>query len=124
LCGIGDDNHVSYVESSRYESETQIEQTTRIIGELSSQLENARKRLEELKNKRNLDLLDSLGDRAVVRFSRKFNRGGTIYHYAAIKLGSWWYITSDGTEYKRTTESLKLFIGENRVDIMTPDKSL
>lgn len=115
---------MSYVESSRYESETEIQKTERLIEELSSQVESLKSIRNDLLNKRNLDLLDKLGDRAVIRFSKVYNSGSSAYHYAAIKSGKWWFITSDGLEYKRTSESLKMFIGGGAVEIMAPNKEL
>lgn len=120
---MGDDNHVSYVESSKYESETAVQEASRIVNELSTQLENAKNRLDDLKKRRNLDLLDRIGDRTVIRFAKTYT-SGTVYHYAAIKTGGWWYITSDGMEYRKTDQQLKNFIGDNLVEIMTPDKSI
>lgn len=114
---------MSYVNSSTYESETQIQRTERLIEELSNEIESLKKLRNDLLNKRNLDLLDKLGDRAVIRFTKKYG-GGMTYHYAAIKSGKWWFITSDGLEYKRTSESLKQFIGGGTVEIMAPNKEL
>ena len=114
---------MSYVDSSRYESETEIQKTERLIEELTSQVESLKAIRKDLLNKRNLDLLDKMGDRAVIRFTKKYSAGMT-YHYAAIKSGKWWFITSDGLEYKRTSESLKIFIGDGVVEVMVPNREL
>lgn len=115
---------MSYVESSKYESETEIQKTDRLIGELSSQVESLKALRKSLINKRNLDLLDKVGDRVVIRFAKVYNPGGPAYHYAAIKSGNWWYVTSNGFENRKTTEELKDFIGGNPVEIMVPNKEL
>lgn len=112
-----------YVDSSRYESETEIEKTERLIRQAAIEITSLKEHLVTLRKERTLDLLDKLGDRAVIRFTKKYG-GGMTYHYAAIKSGRWWFITSDGLEYKRTTESLKQFIGDGSVEIMAPDKEL
>lgn len=111
---------MSYVESSRYESirglELEIQQT-------HDRLQKMKSDLEKVKNNRALGLLNLVGDRAVIRFAKKYG-GGTTYHYAAIKSGGWWYITSNGTEWKRRVEELKMFIGDNPVEIMKPDREI
>lgn len=115
---------MSYVNSSTYESETDIQKTERLIEELTSQVESLKIIHKDLLNKRNLDLLDKMGDRAVIRFTKSYNHGSSIYHYAAIKSGKWWFITSDGLEYKRTADEMKKFIGNGTVEVMSPYRSL
>lgn len=124
-CVNGDGSHVvSYVQSSRYESESAIQETERRIQELSSEVQSLRVHLKTLQTERTLALLDLVGDRTVIRFTKTFNGRGSVYHYAAIKSDGFWYITSSGYEYKKTSAELKKFIGDNPVEIMRPDKEL
>lgn len=112
---------MSYVESSRYESirglELEIQQT-------HDRLQKMKSDLEKVKNNRALGLLDVVGDRAVIRFSKTYISGSSVYHYAAIKSGGLWYMTSNGTGWKRPVEELKKFIGDNPVEIMRPDREI
>lgn len=112
---------MSYVESSRYEGLRGLELE---IQETHDRLQKLKSDLEKMKKSRTLSLLDLVGDRTVIRFTKTFNGRGSVYHYAAIKSDGFWYITSNGYEYKKTSSELKKFIGDNLVEIMRPDKEL
>lgn len=79
--------------------------------------------LEKLVRQERLALLDKLGDRTVIRFQKQYYDGQT-YHYAAIRVWNLWYLTTEGSNARQTTEQLKKFIGDGLVEIMTPDKGL
>ncbi len=107
---------MSYVDS-------RIQRTERLIEERSSEVAVLQLHLKSLREERKLALLDVVGDRTVIRFTKTFG-SGKQYHYAGIKSDGFWYITSNGYEYRKTLPELKKFIGDNPIDIMKPDKEL
>lgn len=114
---------MSYIESSNYEGVTGLELK---IQEAERALNQARKDLKEYQRRRNLGLLDRVGDLTVIRFTKSWNGGETVYTYAAIKVDSTWSITGHAsvTRYIKYTSDLIEFIGDGDVTIMTPDKTL
>jgi predicted RNase H-like nuclease (RuvC/YqgF family) len=111
---------MSYVESSKYEGIRGLELE---IQETHDRLQKLKSNLEKMKKRRTLSLLDVVGDRTVIRFTKTFG-SGKQYHYAGIKSDGYWYVTSNGYEYKKTLAELVKFIGDNPVEIMAPNKEL
>lgn len=124
-CRHGDGSPaMSYANSSKYDPELEIQDTERMIEELSCRIIDLRTHLKSLQDERSFRLLDVVGDRTVIRFSKTHGYGGSVYHYAAIKAGKWWYVSSDGLEHRKDTAGLKKFIGHNPIQIMVPNKDI
>jgi hypothetical protein len=112
---------MSYVESS-YEGVAGAELQ---VQEAEAALVRAKQNLKKARNSRNLNLLGVLGDKVVIRFTKSFNYGETVYTYAAIKVFGKWHLTTSGnfTNPMFTSDLIK-FIGDGDVTIMAPDKTL
>lgn len=112
---------MSYVNSSKYEG-TVVESYKTRVAQLEEALVVARKDLRNAEHQHRMDLLDKLGDGAVIRWTRDFMRGKE-YIYAAVRADGYWYIS--GSEDKKTTKELKTVLTYAvELHIMTPDKEV
>lgn len=112
----GKEKVMSYVDSSRYESETPLQEAERKLHEYKEMVDATRRRIEKLKKETRFGEQPSNG--SMVKIEKWYNgfRGGSRYYYGAIRIDSKWYMTcSNG--YQKTPMSwdeLKTFIGDSK----------
>lgn len=118
-CGAVYDNRddtVSYVNSSRYESETPIQEAERKIQEAKDALAQAHEELQKAKRSTRFGVEPSNG--SILKFEKKYDRyDSKAYYYAAIRAADKWYLTSTNgyaTDSPMTWDELKKFIGDGK----------
>ena len=109
------DDIVSYVNSSRYESETPIQEAERKIQEAKAALAQAHENLQKAKRSTRFGVEPSGG--SILKFEKRYNGlASQVYYFAAIRYGNKWYLTASGTYPKSpmTWEELTEFIGDGK----------
>jgi multidrug efflux pump subunit AcrA (membrane-fusion protein) len=114
----GKEKVVSYVNSSRYESETAVQTAERKIAEAKAVLAKAHEDLQKAKRNTRFGVEPSNG--SILKFEKRYNNFGSLsspYYFAAIRIGGQWYITSDAnpTQRQMSWEELKSYIGDGKV---------
>lgn len=114
-CGL--EEVVSYVGSSRYESETPLQEAERKLKEAQDQVEAGKRVVERLKKEARFGTQPSGG--SIIKFEKTYGtvRGLKRYTYAALRVGDWWYTTGteDSHPEKFTWEQLKDYIGNGKM---------
>jgi hypothetical protein len=113
----GKEKVVSYVNSSRYESETAVQTAERKIAEAKAVLAKAHEDLQKAKRNTRFGIQPSNG--SILKFEKKFGAygGPKTYYYGAIRANDLWYITgSDRYQHSPMTwKGLQEFIGDGKV---------
>ncbi len=116
-CGIGEKvDDVSYVDSSRYESETPLQEAERKLTEYREMMLATERRVARLKKEARFGVQPTNG--SMLKIEKRFGDfpSRKAYLYGAIRIGDLWYMTcSEG--YQRsplTWEQLKDFIGDGK----------
>lgn len=102
----GKEEIVSYVNSSKYETETPLEAAERLLKE-------AQENLRKVKQNSRFGIQPSGG--SILKFEKKYSGGN--YYFAALRFGQRWYLTST-SDYPHsspmTWDELKTFIGNGK----------
>lgn len=106
----GKEEIVSYVNSSKYETETPLEAAERLLKEAQENL---------LKVRQNARFGTEPSGGSILKFEKWYTRSGGIrekYTYAALRVGQLWYLTgSDRSMHASMTwNELKKFIGDGK----------
>lgn len=110
------DGSVSYVNSSRYESETSLQEAERRLKEYKEMVQAAQNRVTRLKKEARFGEQPSTG--SIIKFEKRYNGVGCskAYYYAALRVGNLWYLTSSGgVNTPKSWEELKQFIGDSKM---------
>lgn len=118
-CGVGIkmEDELSYVNSSRYESETPLQEAQRKLEELKEQTAATHRQIERLKRQARFGVEPSGG--SIIKFEKKYARvgGWDTYTYAALRVGQLWYLTGSGRGVNNPMSwtELKDFIGDGKM---------
>lgn len=111
---------MSYVNSSRYETETPVQQAQRLLRDAQEALAKAEAdEAKKAKNTRFGTVAPPSG--SVIKFRKTYDPGGKQYQFAALNYqGSWFLTQSNGfTNSPMTWDELTDFIGDGRAWLMT-----
>jgi len=126
-CGVvynDKEDEVSYVNSSRFETETAVQAAERRVREAEKALADARDNEKRANQLMRFGLEPRNG--AVIKFQKQYDRSGVVYDFVALRTNGSWYLTqSNGfTKSPMSWLELKDFIGDGNAWNMTSYKAL
>lgn len=126
-CGLvynDKEDEVSYVNSSRYETETAVQTAERVLREAEKALAEAKANEKQAKQRMRFGLQPSNG--AVIKFQKQYDHGGKLYDFVALRTNGAWYLTqSNGfTKSPMLWQELKDFIGDGAAWTFTANRAL
>lgn len=106
---------MSYVNSSWYESETPLEEAERKLREFQEMSNIQANKVARLRREEKFGFQPDAG--SVIQFEKQYDGPNSVkYHFAAIRFGNAWYLTTSGVYHAgpMSWEKLTEFIGDGK----------